>query len=133
MNHAVIYPGTGISLNNSSTQFAVNFTGVVKATKTAIPVYRQASQNLVGPLNPSASSTLTAWAAALPTDTVANILTTSGNNNVSLTLLTDLGSTVLYDGGGNELPSVSIDGQNAFCMSAMSADGYVIFNSPLNP
>jgi len=133
MNHAVIYPGTGISLNNSSSEFAVNFTGVVKATKTAIPVYRQASQNLVGPLNPSANSTLTAWAAALPENTVANILTTSGNNNVSLTLLTDLGSTVLYDGGGNELPSVSIDGQNAFSMSAMSADGYVIFNSPLNP
>jgi hypothetical protein len=133
MNHAVIYPGNGISLNNTGGACQVNFTGVVKASKTAIPVYQQASQNLVGPMNPSTSSTLTAWAAPLPADTVANVLTTSGDNNVSLTLLTDAGSTILYDGGGNPLSSTSIEGQNAFSMSAMSQDGYVIFNSPLQP
>ena len=133
MNHAVIYPGTGISLNNTGGSCQINFTGVVKSSKTAVPVYRLAPQNLVGPVNPSTTTTLTAWADALPADTVANILTTSGDNNVSLTLLTDTGSTILYDGGGNPLSSVSIDGQNAFSMSAMSADGYVIFNSPLKP
>ncbi|MEY5062743.1 MAG: hypothetical protein RLZZ112_707 [Verrucomicrobiota bacterium] len=133
MNHAVIYPGTGVSLNNSSGQFEVSFTGVVKANKTAIPVYQNATQNLVGPMNPSTSTSLTEWANPLPADTVANVLTTIGDNNVSLTLLTDLGSTTLYDGGGNPIPSVSLQGQNAFSMSAMSQDGYVIFKSPLQP
>ena len=132
MNHAVIYPGTGISLNNSATSFDIKFTGQVKPTKTAVPVYAAASVNLVGPMNPSASTVLNQWAAALPDQTVANILTTSGDNGVSLTLLTDTGSTALYDGGGNPLTSVSLAGQNAFGMSAMVQDGYVIFNSPLN-
>ena len=133
MNHAVIYPGTGISLNNSSTSFEIKFMGQVKPTKTAVPVYAAASVNLVGPMNPSASSVLSQWAAALPDQTVANILSTTGDNGVSLTLLTDTGSTALYDGGGNPLSQVALDGQNAFGMSAMTQDGYVIFNSPLNP
>ena len=133
MNHAVIYPGTGISLNNTGGACQINFTGVVKSTKTAIPVYRLAAQNLVGPMNPSTNTTLTQWAAPLPADTVANVLTTAGDNNVSLTLLTDTGSTILYDGGGNPLASTLIQGQNALSMSAMSQDGYVVFNSPLNP
>jgi hypothetical protein len=133
MNHAVIYPGTGISVNNSASAFQINFTGVVKTTKTAVPVYSQASVNLVGPMNPSTSSNLTQWASPLPDQTVANVLSASGDNNVSLTLLTDTGSTTLYDGGGNPLSSVAIEGQNAFGMSAMTSDGYVIFNSPLNP
>ncbi|NCY22001.1 hypothetical protein EBX31_08605 [bacterium] len=133
MNHAVLYPGTGFLLNNTSASTQINFTGVVKATKTVVPVYRLASQNLVGPVNPSTSTVLSQWAAPLPADTIANILTTTGNNNVSLTLLTDTGSTILYDGGGNPLASTSLDGQNSFSMGGMSQDGYVTFNSPLNP
>ena len=133
MNHTVIYPGTGISLNNSAASFSVNFTGVVKSTKTAVPLYKKAVQNLVGPMNPSTESTLTQWAAVLPNDTIANILSTSGNNSVSLTLLVDNGSDILYNGNGDQLSSTSITGQNAFSMSAMTQDGYAVFNSPLNP
>jgi len=133
MNHTVIYPGTGVSLNNSSGSFAINFTGVVKSTKTAVPVYRRAVQNLVGPMNPSSASTLSQWSAVLPNDTIANILSTTGNNSVSLTLLVDNGSNILYNGNGDQLSSTSIDGQNAFSMSAMTQDGYAVFNSPLNP
>jgi len=134
MNHVVIYPGMGISLNNSAnSSFSITFSGQVKSTKTAVPVYKKATVNLVGPMNPSTSSTLTAWSAALPNDTVANILTSTGNNGVSLTLLTDNGSTILYDGNGNPLSSTSIEGQNAFSMSAMTQDGFAIFDSPLKP
>jgi len=131
MNHVVIYPGTGISLNNTSGSFSITFSGSVKSTKTAVPVYKNAAVNLVGPMNPSTSTTLTAWSAPLPTDTVANILSSTGNNGVSLTLLTDIGSTILYDGNGNELTSTSIEGQNALSMSAMTQDGYAVFKSPL--
>jgi len=134
LNHAVIYPGTGFSVNNGdNSTFEINFTGVVKATKTVVPVYKDATQNLVGPVNPSANSTFAAWAAPLPIDTIANILSTTGNNSVTLTLLTDAGTTDLYDGGGNSLSSATISGQNAFSMSAMTQDGYVTFSSPLNP
>lgn len=134
LNHAVIYPGTGISVNNGdSASFEMTFRGVVKATKTVIPVYKDATQNLVGPVNPSATTSFTSWATPLPNDTIANILSTTGNNSVSLTLLSDAGSTVLYDGGGNPLSSASISGQNAFSFSAMTQDGYVTFTSPLNP
>jgi hypothetical protein len=131
MNHVVIYPGMGISLNNFGSTFSMTFSGNVKSTKTAVPVYKNAAVNLVGPMNPSTSSTLTAWSSPLPNDTVANILTSTGNNGVSLTILTDTGSTILYDGNGNELTSTSIEGQNAFSMSAMTQDGYAIFQSPL--
>jgi hypothetical protein len=131
MNHVVIYPGTGISLNNTSGTFSITFSGSVKPTKTAVPVYKNAAVNLVGPMNPSTSTTLTAWSAPLPTDTVANILSSTGDNGVSLTLLTDIGSTILYDGNGNELTSTSIEGQNALSMSAMTQDGYAMFKSPL--
>jgi len=131
MNHVVIYPGTGISLNNSSGAFSITFSGAVKSTKTAVPVYKNAAVNLVGPMNPSTSTTLTAWSSPLPTDTVANILSPTGDNGVSLTLLTDIGSTILYDGNGNELTSTSIEGQNALSMSAMTQDGYAVFKSPL--
>ena len=93
----------------------------------------QATQNLVGPMNPSSSSSLSQWASVLPNGTVANIVSTSGNNSVSLTLLVDDGSTILYDGNGNQLTSTSIEGQNAFSMSAMSQDGYAVFASPLAP
>lgn len=133
MNHAVIYPGTGISLANATSAFDINFTGQVKVTKTVVPVYRLASVNLVGPMNPSTQSVLNSWAAPLPEGTIANVLSTTGNNDVSLTLLTDTGSTILYDGGGNELPSVSVAGQNAFGMSSMSSDGFVTFASPVSP
>ncbi|NCY21999.1 hypothetical protein EBX31_08595 [bacterium] len=133
MNHAVIYPGMGISLYNSSSTFTVNFSGQVKVTKTVVPVYAQATYNLVGPMNPSGSTTFTQWAAPLPPDTIANILSPSGDNQVLLTLLTDTGSTTLYDGGGNPISSASIQGQNAFLMGAMTGDGYVSFNSPLAP
>lgn len=134
LNHAVIYPGTGFSVNNSdNSSFEINFSGVVKATKTVVPVYKDATQNLVGPVNPSLNSIFSAWAAPLPTDTIANILSTTGNNSVTLTLLTDAGTTDLYDGGGNSLSSATISGQNAFSMSAMTQDGYVTFSSPLTP
>ena len=133
MNHAVIYPGTGISLNNSASQFQLNFSGQVKATKTVVPLYKQAVVNFVGPMNPGTTSTFTSWAAPLPVDSIANIMSVSGNNGVSLSLLTDLGSTVLYDGNGDTLSSVSIDGQNAFGISAMGQDGYAVFTSPLAP
>lgn len=133
MNHAVIYPGTGVSLYNSSSTFTINFTGQVKTTKTVVPVYYQATYNLVGPMNPSASTTLSQWAAPLPPDTIANILSPSGDNQVLLTLLTDTGSTALYDGSGNPISSVNVQGQNALLMGAMTSDGYVTFNSPLSP
>jgi hypothetical protein len=134
MNHVVIYPGVGVSLNsNANSSFSITFTGNVKSTKTAVPLYRRAAVNLVGPMNPSTTSTLTEWAAALPNGTVANILSSTGNNGVSLTLITDDGSTILYDGAGNTLSSTSIAGQNAFAMSAMSQDGFAIFKSPLQP
>ena len=134
MNHAVIYPGYGISLkNDGGSSFDITFKGVVKTTKTAIPVYKNAAINLVGPVNPSQTSTLTQWAAPLPADTVANVLSTSGNYDVTLTVVTDYPSTNLYNGSGLPLTSVNIEGQNAISMSAMTADGYVIFNSPLSP
>lgn len=133
MNHAVIYPGTGISLNNGAGQFQLSFTGQVKATKTAVPLYKQAVVNLAGPMNPSASSQFNSWVAPLPTGALANIMSTSGDNGVSMTLLTDTDSTVLYNGNGDTLSSVTIDGQNALGISAMTEDGYVIFNSPLTP
>jgi hypothetical protein len=133
MNHAIIYPGTGVSLNNSSSQFQINFTGQVKATKTVVPLYKSAVVNFVGPMNPSATSTLSSWAAPLPVDSIANIMSVSGNNGVSLSLLTDVGSTVLYNGNGDPLSSVTIEGQNSFGISAMGQDGYAVFNSPLSP
>lgn len=133
MNHAVIYPGTGVSLYNSASTFTINFTGQVKPTKTVVPVYSQATYNLVGPMNPSESTTFSQWAAPLPSDTIANILSSSGDNQVLLTLLTDTGSTSLYDGSGNPISSANIQGQNAFLMGAMTGDGYVTFNSPLTP
>jgi len=133
MNHAIIYPGTGVSLNNSSSQFQINFTGQVKATKTVVPLYKSAVVNFVGPMNPSATSTLSSWAVPLPVDSIANIMSVSGNNGVSLSLLTDVGSTVLYNGNGDPLSSVTIEGQNSFGISAMGQDGYAVFNSPLSP
>lgn len=133
MNHAVIYPGTGISLNNGASQFQLNFTGQVKETKTAVPLYKQAVVNFVGPMNPSASSQFSSWVAPLPAGSLANIMSASGDNGVSLTLLTDTDSTVLYNGNGDALSSITLAGQNALGISAMSEDGYIIFNSPLEP
>ena len=132
MNHAIIYPGYGISINNDdASSFTITFKGYVKETATVIPIYATAPVNLIGPINPSANTTLSQWAAPLPVDSIANIVSTDGSNGVDLTLVTDTGSTILYDGSSNELNSVQIQGQNAFAVSANKVDGYVKFKSPL--
>ena len=51
--HTVIYPGSGYTL--SSGGVTLTLTGVVKATKTAVPLYA-AAVNYVGPMNPGGNS-----------------------------------------------------------------------------
>ena len=132
MNHAVIYPGYGVSINSANaSSFNITFKGYVKETSTVVPVYKDASINYVGPINPSSTTTLTQWAAPLPANSIANIVLTNGSNGVDLTLVTDTGSVILYDGASNEMSSVAIAGQNAFAVGANTEDGYVKFKSPL--
>lgn len=95
--NTVIYPGQGVTLSSGGA--SITLTGNVKTTKTMIPLYAGGAVNLVGPGNPSSSSSLDNinLAPALdPYNDGFNSFSTNGSMSIVGTYFSD-GASVLND------------------------------------
>jgi len=129
--HTVIYPGQAVLLSSGGVEIIT--TGVVKTTKTAVPLYA-AAVNYVGPLSPSGDTKVTqlqiAPSLAVYSDGF-NQFTTDGTMTTIGTFYSD--GTDVLDAGFSPLPSNATDSiaiNTGFALSA-GADGYWIMPSPL--
>jgi len=130
--HTVIYPGQAVLLSSGGVE--ITTTGIVKTTKTAVPLYA-AAVNFVGPLSPGGDTKVTqlqiAPSLAVYSDGF-NQFTTDGTMTTIGTYYSD-GVDVL-DAGFSPLPSNATDSieiNTGFALSA-GADGYWIMPSPLD-
>jgi len=130
--HTVIYPGQAVLLSSGGVEIIT--TGVVKTTKTAVPLYA-AAVNYVGPLSPGGDTKVIqlqiAPSLAVYSDGF-NQFTTDGTMTTIGTYYSD-GVDVL-DAGFSPLPSTATDSittNTGFALSA-GADGYWIMPSPLS-
>ena len=129
--HTVIYPGQAVLLSSGGVEIIT--TGVVKTTKTAVPLYA-AAVNYVGPLSPGGDTKVTQLQIALPLAPYSdgfNQFTTDGTMTTIGTFYSD--GTDVLDAGFSPLPSNATDSiaiNTGFALSA-GADGYWIMPSPL--
>ena len=129
--HTVIYPGSGYTL--SSGGVTLTLTGVVKATKTAVPLYA-AAVNYVGPMNPGGNSRVNDLGIApvlAPYTDGFNVASNDGNMQTTATYFSD-GAGILDSGFSNLDPNATDNvTSNAGFTVSVSADGYWIMPSPL--
>lgn len=93
--NTIIYPGQGITLSTGPATLTLS--GIVKPTKTVIPLYAGGVVNLVGPGNPSGSSSLDAVniaGALAPFDDGINSFSSNGLMTIAETYYSD-GSVIL--------------------------------------
>jgi len=129
----VIYPGSGFTLSSGGASFT--FTGMVKATKTVVPLYTGAV-NIVGPLNPSTAKYITqiGIASALdPYNDGINSFSTNGQMSINTTYYSD-GTDILDSGFSNLVPTVSdnVPVNQGFVVTVSQNRNWT-YNSPLNP
>ena len=129
----VIYPGSGFTLSSGGASFT--FTGMVKATKTVVPLYTGAV-NIVGPLNPSTAKYITqiGIASALdPFNDGINSFSTNGQMSINTTYYSD-GTDILDSGFSNLVPTISdnVPVNQGFVVT-VSQNRTWTYNSPLNP
>jgi len=129
----VIYPGSGFTLSSAGASFT--FTGVVKATKTVIPLYTGAV-NIVGPLNPSNSNFITQIGIASglePYDDGINSFSTNGQMSIVSTYYSD-GTDILNGGYSTFVPTNSdkVPLNQGFVVT-VSRNRNWTYNSPLTP
>ena len=130
--HTVIYPGQAVSL--SSGGVTLTTTGVVKSTKTAVPLYA-AAVNFVGPLSPSGGTKMDVLQIApylAPYADGFNAFASDGNMTTVATYYSD-GIAILDAGYSPLAPGAtdSIETNTGFAVS-VTADTYWIMPSPLN-
>ena len=129
--HTVIYPGQAVLLSSGGVE--ITTIGVVKTTKTAVPLYA-AAVNYVGPLSPGGDTKVTQLQIALPLAPYSdgfNQFATDGTMTTIGTFYSD--GTDVLDAGFSPLPSNATDSiaiNTGFALSA-GADGYWIMPSPL--
>ena len=129
--HTVIYPGQAVLLSSGGVE--ITTIGVVKTTKTAVPLYA-AAVNYVGPLSPGGDTKVTQLQIALPLAPYSdgfNQFATDGTMTTIGTFYSD--GTDVLDAGYSPLPSNATDSiaiNTGFALSA-GADGYWIMPSPL--
>lgn len=129
----VIYPGSGFTLSSGGASFT--FTGMVKATKTVVPLYTGAV-NIVGPLNPSNAKYITqiGIASALdPYNDGINSFSTNGQMSINTTYYSD-GADILDSGFATLVPTVSdnVPVNQGFVVTVSQNRSWT-YNSPLNP
>jgi hypothetical protein len=130
--HTVLYPGQALSFSSGGA--TITTTGVVKATKTAVPLYA-AAVNFVGPLSPSGDTKMNVLQIApylAPYGDGFNAFTNDGNMTTAATYYSD-GAAILDAGYSALNPSAtdSIGTNTGFAVS-VTADTYWIMPSPLN-
>ena len=129
--HTVIYPGQAVLLSSGGVE--ITTTGVVKTTKTAVPLYA-AAVNFVGPLSPGGDTKVTQLQIApslAPYTDGFNQFSNDGTMTTTGTFFSD--GTDVLDAGFSALPSTATDSiaiNTGFALSA-GADGYWIMPSPL--
>lgn len=129
-DNVVIYPGTGVVLNNGAAA-SFTFSGQVKTTKTIVPIY--AGESILAPVDPQGGkkvSQLNIAGALAPFSDAFSVISTSGNLNAS-SFYSD-GASVLDENyspvaGSSDL-GVSVG--NGLIINA-NADGSWVANSPL--
>ena len=92
-DNVVVYPGTGVVLNNGA-QVTFTFSGQVKTTKTIVPVY--AGESIIAPVDPQGGkkvSQINIAGALAPYSDAFSVISTSG----------DLGASSFYSDGVNVL------------------------------
>ena len=130
--HTVIYPGQAVLL--SSGGVTITTTGVVKTTKTAVPLYA-AAVNYVGPLSPSNDTgvnKLQIASSMVPYSDGFNQFASDGFMTTTGTYYSD--GTDILDAGYSPLPPTATDSieiNTGFALSVQS-DGYWIMPSPLD-
>lgn len=131
--HTVVYPGSGYTLTSGGA--TITTTGVVKSTKTAVPLY-SAAVNYVGPMNPGGTTKVNNLGIAsilAPYTDGFNVASNDGNMQTTATYFSD-GAGIL-DSGFSNLDPAALDNvsSNAGFTVSVSADSYWIMPSPLNP
>jgi len=129
----VIYPGSGFTLSSGGASFT--FAGVVKPTKTVVPLYTGAV-NIVGPLNPSTPKFITqiGIASALdPYNDGINSFSTNGQMRINTTYYSD--GTDILDSGFTTLAPTNSDyvPVNQGFVVTVSQNRNWTYNSPLKP
>ena len=132
--HTTIYPGNAVSISTGGS-VVINTSGVVKATKTQVPLYASAV-NLVGPMNPSGSTKINSLgiqAALAPYADGFNTYTVDGAGTTTGTYYSD--GTSILDAGFSPLDSNSTDSvpSNVGFAVSVSADTYWTMPSVLTP
>ena len=130
--HTVIYPGQAALLSSGGVEIMT--TGVVKTTKTAVPLYA-AAVNYVGPLSPGGDTKVTQLqieSSMAPYADGFNQFSSDGSMTTIGTFYSD--GTDVLDAGYSPLSSSATDSieiNTGFALSA-GADGYWIMPSPLS-
>lgn len=131
--HTVVYPGNAVALSSSGGSLTT--TGVVKSTKTAVPLYG-AAVNYVGQMNPSSATKINNLQIAAPLSPYLdgfNTFSTDGSMTTIGTYFSD-GAAVL-DAGYSPLDPNAADAVNSnygFAVS-VSSDTVWIMPSLINP
>lgn len=131
--HTVIYPGNGVVFSSGGA--TITTTGVVKSTKTAVPLYA-AAVNYVGRQNPSGESkvvNLGIGTSLLPYSDGFNVPSFDGSMATVGTYYSD-GSAML-DAGYSPLASNATDSvpADSGIQVSVGSDAVWIMQSPLNP
>lgn len=129
-DHVVIYPGTGVVLNNGASA-SFTFTGQVKTTKTIVPIY--SGESIIAPVDPQGGkkvSQLNIAGALAPFSDAFSVISTSGNLNAS-SFYSD-GSEVLDENYSPVagLTDLSVTVGNGMIINA-NTDASWIANSPI--
>jgi len=131
--HTIIYPGNGVVFSSGGA--TITTTGVVKSTKTAVPLY-SAAVNYVGRQNPSGGSkvvNLGIGTSLLPYSDGFNVPSFDGSMATVGTYYSD-GSAML-DAGYSPLASNAADSvpADSGIQVSVGSDTVWIMQSPLNP
>ena len=129
--HTVIYPGQAVVLSTGGASITTQ--GVVKATKTAIPLYA-AAVNFVGPLNPSGNTLVNSLGIAgglTPYADGINVFSSDGNLTATATYFSD-GSSILDSGFSPLDPNATDNVQvNSGFAVSVASDTYWVVPSPI--
>lgn len=126
--HTVVYPGNAVALSSSGGSLTT--TGVVKSTKTAVPLY-SAAVNYVGQMNPSSSTKINNLQIAAPLSPYLdgfNTFSIDGSMTTVGTYFSD--GTAVLDAGYSPLDPTASDAVNSNFGFAVSVSSDTVWIMP---
>lgn len=125
--HVPIYPGTGLIFSGQTAEVTITLKGLVKQTKTAVPVYMTSIGNIVAPVNPGTNVNYATqgFTESLNDGAAFTQYTSDGSFVENATFYTISGS--IYDGNFSPVAgAVNLPGGEAVNVGALDQDRVII-------